>query len=139
MNISRAAIMDRLTKWSKAWDDHDLDAVMELFHEDTVFVNWTGSKVSGKDNLAKAWKPWFDNHGGFLFEIEDIFIDEETQKILYQWELSWPSSEKGYEGKPEVRQGVDVMHLKDGLIINKLTFSKTTVNVDSVRVKLKAG
>jgi hypothetical protein len=43
------------------------------------------------------------------------------------------------EGKPERRRGVDVMHFRDGLIIKKYTYSKTTLEIGGERVKLTAG
>ncbi len=135
---TRREIEKVLIKWNQSWDDHDLDGVMELFHEDVLFENWTGGKAEGKEALRQVWAPWFANHGGFLFTEEDTFIDEAEQKVLYQWRLDWPSIEKGYEGMPEKRRGIDVMHFKDGKIIKKLTYSKTTVEIDGKRVRLSA-
>ena len=136
MKLTKNEIKDALTRWNQAWDDHDLDGVMELFHDDVVFDNWTGGKARGIDALRKAWQPWFANHGGFRFTPEDTFIDEDEQKVLYRWTLDWPSFEKGFEGKPEARRGVDVIHFQDGKIIQKLTYSKTTVEIDGKRIAL---
>ena len=136
MILSRGEIIDLLRGWNHAWDDHDLDGVMELFHDDVAFDNWTGGRAEGKDALRKAWEPWFKNHGGFRFMEEETFIDEKEQKALYRWLLEWPSTEKGYEGKTEKRRGVDVIHFKDGRIINKLTYSKTTIEIDGKRFPL---
>ncbi len=134
--MKRDEIRSALRKWNQAWDHHDLTGVMELFHDEIYFENWTGAKAQGKKALREAWAPWFANHGGFRFRPEDIFIDEQEQKVLYQWELSWPSMEKGYEGKTEKRRGVDVIHFKEGKIIRKLTYCKTTIEIDGNRVKL---
>ncbi len=136
--LSRDEIKAALQKWNKAWDEHDLEGVMELFHEEILFENWTGARVKGKQALHQAWAPWFANHGGFRFTEEDTFIDEAGQKVLYQWHLDWPSPEKGYQGKHERRSGVDVMHFQDGKIIRKSTYSKTTLEVEGKRVKLLA-
>jgi len=138
VRLTKDQIRKALTQWNKAWDEHDLDGVMELFHEDILFENFTGGKVEGKQNLRKAWFSWFSNHGGFRFIEEETFIDEEEQKVLYRWILHWPSFERGCEGKPEIRRGVDVIHFKDGKIIKKLTYSKTTVEIDGVRMRLSA-
>ena len=62
--------------------------------------------------------------------------EEVEQKAFDRWYFDWTSMEKGYEGKPERRRGVDVIHFKDGKIIEKLTYSKTTVEIDGKRVKL---
>ena len=136
MLSSRSEIKSKLIKWNQAWDRHDLEGVMQLFHEDVLFENWTGAKIRGRDSLEKAWAPWFESHGGFRFTEEDTFIDEAEQKVLYRWQLDWPSMEKGFEGRPESRRGVDVLHFKDGKIIKKLTYSKTTLEIDGQRIPL---
>jgi ketosteroid isomerase-like protein len=136
MKLSRTEIEKSLRKWNLAWDNHDLDGVMELFHVDIQFDNWTGGRVRGKENLRKAWTPWFENHGGFKFIEEETFIDVEEQKVLYRWALEWPSMEPGQEGKLEKRRGVDVIHFEDGKIINKFTYSKTSIEIDGKRHSL---
>lgn len=130
MVLSRGEIRDTLNAWNEAWNRHDLDEVMGLFHDDILFENWTGGQAQGKEALRKAWAPWFANHGGFRFTEEETFIDEKEQKVLFRWLLEWPSFEKGYKGKLEKRRGVDVIHIKDGKIIQKLTYSKTTIDID---------
>ena len=138
MKLSRQEIIDALTLWGKAWDAYDIDGVMTLFHEDVIFDNWTGGQAQGKEVLFNAWAPWFKDHGNFKFTPEDTFVDVDEQKVLYRWTLDWPSMESAYAGKPERRRGVDVIHFKDGKIIQKLTYSKTTVEIEGERVKLTA-
>ena len=55
--LTKDEIKAALQKWSQAWDNHDLDGVMELFHEDIEFDNWTGGKARGKKTLREAWYP----------------------------------------------------------------------------------
>jgi len=136
--LSRSNLKNLLKKWNQAWDRHDLDGVMQLFHEDVLFDNWTGARARGRDNLKKAWAGWFENYGGFRFTGEDTFIDETEQKVLYRWQLDWPSMERGFEGKHESRRGVDVLHFKDEKIIEKLTYCKTSIEIAGQRVSLTA-
>jgi ketosteroid isomerase-like protein len=136
--LSKTEILKALAKWNKAWDNHDLNGVMALFHENIVFENWTGGRAEGKEALGKAWEPWFKNHGGFRFTGEDTFVDEAAQKVLYEWTLDWPSNEKGYQGKREKRRGLDVMHFQDGKIIHKSTYCKTILEIEGKRVRLVA-
>jgi ketosteroid isomerase-like protein len=138
MLLSRKQIKKALTQWNRAWNSHDFDGVMELFHDEILFENWTGGRAKGKEALRHAWSPWFKNHGGFRFTEEETFIDEVEQKALYRWRLDWPSLEQCYEGRPERRWGVDVLHFRDGKIVQKLTYSKTTVEIDGERVRLSA-
>jgi len=136
--LCRDEIQKALAQWNQSWDGHDLEGVMELFHKDIIFENWTGARVRGKEALQRAWEPWFQKHGGFRFIGKDIFIDEGQQKVLYQWTLEWPSNAKGYLGKPERRDGVDVMHFKDGKIIRKSSYSKSTLEIEGKKVNLVA-
>ncbi len=76
MSLTRQDIKKALKQWNLAWANHDLEGVMELFHEDVVFENWTGGKASGKEALKKAWQSWFAHHGDFQFTEEETFIDE---------------------------------------------------------------
>jgi ketosteroid isomerase-like protein len=138
MLLSRDEIRDALNAWNEAWNRHDLDEIMKLFHDDILFENWTGGTAKGKEILRKAWASWFANHGGFRFTEEETFIDEQEQKALYRWLLEWPSFEAGYTGKPEKRRGVDVIHFKDGKIIAKLSYSKTTIDIDGEKLVLSA-
>ena len=54
MKLSRDEIKMKLREWNLAWNNHDLDRVMELFHEDVFFENWTGAYVKGKHNLENV-------------------------------------------------------------------------------------
>jgi ketosteroid isomerase-like protein len=134
--LTREQIVEMMTRWNLAWNEHDIEKVAALFHDDIVFESWTGATIRGAEALKKAWEPWFRNHGGFRFRTEDLFADEKAQKVLFQWSLDWPSTERGYQGKPERRRGVDVMHFKDDRIIHKYTYSKTTLEVGGKSVRL---
>lgn len=136
MSLSKTDIEKIMIRWSEAWNRHDLDEVMDLFHEDAVFENWTGGSAQGKGNVRNAWIPWFANHGGFRFVTEQFIIVEDEQKVVWQWYLDWPSMEKGYEGKPERRRGVDIIRFQDGKVIEKITYSKTTVEIDRKQLRL---
>lgn len=136
--LSRKEINEVLAKWYQAWNEHNLDRVMELLHDEVIFENWTGIKVKGKEALRQAWSSWFRNHGGFRFTEEETFIDETKQKVVCRWQLEWPSFEKSYKGMIERRPGVDILDFQDGKIIQKLTYSKTTVEIDGEKVRLSA-
>ncbi|RJQ77933.1 MAG: nuclear transport factor 2 family protein [Desulfobacteraceae bacterium] len=132
MALSREEIRNALKDWNRAWERFDLEGVMALMHADVLFENWTGGKAVGKNALRKAWQPWFAQ-GGFRFVEEETFIDEKEQKVLFRWLLEWPCTEPQCHGKIEKRRGVDVIHFQDGKIIHKLTYSKTTVEIDGQR------
>jgi hypothetical protein len=138
MQLSRPEILDQFDVWLKSWNEHDLEGVMDFIHENILFENWNGSCVSGKGLLKKAWERWFDNHGNFKFSTEDLFIDEPQQKIAFSWKLEWPSLEKNYFGQPEIRRGMDILHLENGKIKTKITYSKTVFQIDNQSITLIA-
>ena len=137
MKLNKKEIKALLEQWNLAWENYDFDKMMAFYHDDIYFENWNGAYIKGIEALEKSWKPWFDNHGNFKFIEEETFIDEDLQKALYRWVLKWPSMESGFKGKPEIRKGVDVIHFKDGKIIKKLTYSKTTIEIDDKRISLE--
>lgn len=134
--LTRDEMSSAFARWGAAWNEHDLDGVMDLFHDEIYFENWNGGSIRGKENLREAWAPWFTNHGDFKFTTEETFIDEVDQKMLFRWQLDSPSFEKGQGDKHEARRGLDVLHFRDGKIIEKLTYSKTTIELDGERVRL---
>jgi len=50
--LTRDEIRKAMEKWNESWEIHDLHGVMELFHEDLIFENWTGGKAQGKEALS---------------------------------------------------------------------------------------
>lgn len=138
MILTKDEILNRFNKWLKAWDEYDLDAVMEFIHEEVLFENWDGLTVSGSNALKKLWAPWFIFNGNFKFSVEDLFIDEQAQKITFQWKFDGPSFEKEFKGKMESRRGVDILQLLDGKINKKICYSKTNILIDSAMVLLTA-
>jgi hypothetical protein len=123
--------------WLLAWNEHNLNEVMKIIHEDIVFENWNGVKIVGKKALQRSWMPWFLNHEDFKFFMEDVSFDENEQKMIFLWSLKWPSRLNRYKGKSEIRRGVDILHFMDGKIIQKQTYSKTTIEIEGFSVSLE--
>ena len=92
--LTRDEMAKTFAEWGVAWNEHDLDGVMDLFHDEIYFENWNGGSVRGKENLREAWAPWFANHGDFKFTTEETFIDEVDQKMLFRWQLDSPAGQK---------------------------------------------
>ena len=138
MNLSRKEGIDGVREWLIAWNNHDLVGVMSFVHENIVFENFTGEIIIGKEQLKKAWIPWFINHGNFRFIEEDLFFDVDEQKLILKWRLERPSTEKLLMGKPEIRRGVDVIHFENGKVIQKHSYSKTVILVEGLQRVLRA-
>lgn len=137
MNSSKDDIILIFKEWLIAWNEHNLTEVMKIIDEDIVFENWNGEKIMGKKALQRSWMPWFLNHGNFTFSIEDVFFEENEQKMTFLWLLKWPSRINLYKGKNELRRGVDILHFKEGKIIQKQTYSKTSIEIEGLSVSLE--
>jgi hypothetical protein len=134
--LAREEMAACLLAWQSAWNRHDLEGVLALFDEDVLFDTWTGQCLQGKVLLRRVWAPWFANHGDFCFSDEETFVDEQEQKAVFRWRLEWPSPERGCTGRPEIRRGIDVLHFRNGLIVRKLSYSKTTITIDGASAPL---
>ena len=134
--IASYGLQTIVEQWMERWNDHDLDAVMTLFHEDASFVSWSGQRIKGKKSIRRAWADWFRNHGNFVFSIELVATDEAQQVVTIQWQLVWPSHEQAYLNKKELRKGVDIVHFKDGLIVLKKSYCQTVLIIDTEKVCL---
>ncbi len=115
----------------EAWNCHDMDEVMSLFHDDIIYISWNGKQVNGKKSLRRAWRSWFNNHSGFKFCEEETFVDKTLQKALFRWLLEWPSKIPGYEGMPGIRKGVEVRHFHEDKIIKKLTYVQSIMSINN--------
>ncbi len=134
--MTRDELARTIDEWLSAWDRHDLDGVIALFSEEAVFETWTGLRVEGREKIRKAWAKWFEE-GGFRFISEDIVIDEEKQTVAFSWIYEGPA--KCFDGKIEKRRGIDLIRFKDGLITEKITWTKTSLEVEGRRITLTSG
>jgi hypothetical protein len=134
--MTRKEIESTMERWLDAWDRHDLEGVADLFEKNAVFETWTGLKIEGRDNIRKAWEKWFDA-GGFRFISEEMVIDELNQIVVFPWLYEGPA--KCFGGKTEKRRGIDLIRFENGLITEKVTYTKTTLEVEGRRITLTSG
>jgi uncharacterized protein (TIGR02246 family) len=50
----RAQLTSIVDKWEKAWNSHDMKAFASLFHEDGVWVLWTGDVWKGRKSIEEG-------------------------------------------------------------------------------------
>ncbi|MFN2588084.1 MAG: nuclear transport factor 2 family protein [Actinomycetota bacterium] len=107
---------DVVSRFNRAWNDHDLEAALAWVTDDVVFESTSpapdGLRRVGKPAVAATWEPIFaDTYS--RFDIEDSFAvgDRVVQLWRYQWD-------GGYV------RGVDLIRLRDGKISEKLSYVK---------------
>ena len=105
-----------LDRFTRAWNDHDLDSALELVTDDCVFEGTypppEGERFVGKEELRRAWREVFENPRSH-FETEELFVAGD--RVVQRWRYTW--------GDGAIR-GVDVIRVRDGLICEKLSYVK---------------
>jgi len=83
-------------EWVKAWNDHDLEAILSHYAEDVVFHSprirmVTGRDVdfvTGKAELRSYWSAALERLRNLYFEIEQVLPGSNAMTILYTNERS---------------------------------------------------
>ncbi len=115
-------MLSLIENFNKAFNLHDVDAMMELMTEDCLFENTfpppDGECVRGKNNVRKFWDTFFKKSPRATIEIEEIIIcgDRIFQRWVYHWQE--PSGKKGHV------RGVDIFLIRDSLIHEKRSYVK---------------
>ncbi len=79
-------------EWCAAWNAHDLDRVLALFHDDVVFSSPlaaamlpdTAGRIEGKAALRTYWTEGLRRIPDLHFTIEAVFEGVETLVIQYR-------------------------------------------------------
>ena len=114
--MGTADVQDLAVRYGAAWAAHDVDAIMALHTEDTVFhlhgggepaVGWTATREA----FAKAMEEWPD----IGFERKRVHIG--SGHFVSEYEMSATR-----DGREIVCDGVDVFSVQDGLVARKDTY-----------------
>jgi limonene-1,2-epoxide hydrolase len=109
-------------EFNKAFNRHDIKAMMQLMSDDCLFENTNpapdGTKIKGKDAVTLFWEDFFRESPHAHIEIEEIF--SLSFRCVMRWQYNWvdPSGQSG-----NVR-GVDIFKVTNGLITEKLSYVK---------------
>jgi ketosteroid isomerase-like protein len=114
--MDESAARELLEAFGQAWNDHDLDAALELTTENVVFESTgpapDGERSVGRDAVRAAWQPIFADLAS-SFTVEELFVagDRALQRWVYRW------------GDGHVR-GVDLFILREGKVAEKVSYVK---------------
>jgi hypothetical protein len=79
-------------QWVRAWNAHDIEAVLDHFHDDVVFtspvaarvVPESGGVVHGKEALRDYWMAALAKQPDLKFELIGVYCGESTLVINYR-------------------------------------------------------
>ena len=121
LQTTRSELETLLDRFMDAWARHDLDDAMACMAEDSRYDEFDGRVWQGKDAVREGFLPQFrGDYGDIQFLEEDRFIDAAAGRMLVRWicRFDWKGAERRW-------RGLDILHARDGLITEKLTYAKT--------------
>ena len=121
--MERATLADLVVRFTEYFNANDLEGVRALMTEDAIYEEFTGTINRGKAAIRAAFVPQFrGDFGKMRFETEDLFVDAEAGKALIRWVCTL-ETKRG----PAGWRGLDILHVANGLVTQKLTYAKAKV------------
>ena len=122
-SMTRAELEDLVLRFTDAFNRDDLDAVMGFLADDAIYEEFNGTRSHGSAAIRAAFEPQFrGDYGRIRFHTEDLFVDPDAGRALIRWRCSIER-----DGSRRVWRGLDVLHVRDGRIIEKHTYAKADV------------
>lgn len=113
--------LDAVDRFNTAFNNHDVDAVMEAMTEDCVFESTNpapdGARVVGQAAVRTFWTQFFQANPDAFFEAEDVFAS--GNRCVVRWIYR-----KTKNGEPWHLRGVDVFRVVDGKVAEKMAYVK---------------
>ena len=113
---TRAAV----DRFNDAFNRHDVDAVMHAMTDDCVFESTSppdGERHVGSAAVRTAWEAFFAASPTARFDGEDVVVVGD--RCVVQWRYTWTE-----DGSARHLRGVDVLHVRDGLVAEKCAYVK---------------
>ena len=121
--MERERLAELVMQFTEAFNREDLDGVMSFMAEDAVYDEFNGTRNQGAAAIRAAFEPQFrGDYGKLRFHTEDLFVDAPAGKALIRW-LCTLETRRG----PAAWRGLDIIHVENGRITEKLTYAKAKV------------
>jgi steroid delta-isomerase-like uncharacterized protein len=126
-------------RYNRAWNDHDLDAIMAMHAPDMVFENHTaGESAQGsevREHIASIFETWPDIRFETrrLYARDGVVTQEWTATATHASTMRRGDLVAEPSGKKIEWRGVDVIPFEDGLVKRKDVYS------DSVSILRQIG
>jgi ketosteroid isomerase-like protein len=121
--VDHADAMLMLKAIAKAFDEHDLEAIMVHFDDDAVFEAprgtepW-GTRFIGREAIGAAFAARFSGIPDIRYQQDEHFVDGD--RGASEWTLSGTTT----EGQRIEVRGCDLWTLRDGKVVKKDSYWK---------------
>ncbi len=119
--VAPTTLIDAARQFTRAFNENDLDGVMEWFAADSVYDQFDGTQARCRDEIRTAFEPQFAGAFGVMkFNEEELFVDADERKAM----ISWSCSIESKRGTVSWR-GLDLLSFDERLkITRKSTYAK---------------
>ena len=119
-----------IDRYNAAWNAHDVDAILEMHTDDSVFENHTTGDLNvGLDAIGSAIRGIFTVFPDLEFETrrryvrDDLVVQEWTARGTHLGKMNRSGMEVEPTGKSVEYRGMDVIPVKDGRVARKDVYS----------------
>lgn len=126
MLASQSALVDLATRYSKAWNERDVEAILALHSDDSTFhVHGVGSRTTGKKAIRGALDAFFNTWSHTRFEgrarylAEDHWVLEYTLHATLSAALLVGTQTIEGTGQEVSFEGVDIVRVSNGQVASK--------------------
>jgi steroid delta-isomerase-like uncharacterized protein len=128
--VEGAELQEFIDRYNEAWNGHDVDAIVAMHTDDSVFENHvTGDVNVGREAISNAIRGIFRVFPDLSFEgrrqyiREDLVVQEWTARGTHEGTISRGGIELEPTGKPVEYRGMDVIPIRGGLVARKDVYS----------------
>jgi steroid delta-isomerase-like uncharacterized protein len=128
--VDGAELQDFIDRYNDAWNAHDVDAIVAMHTDDSVFENHvTGDANVGREQIGTAIRGIFSVFPDLSFEgrrqyvREDLVVQEWTARGTHEGTMTRSGIEVPPTGKRVEYKGMDVIPIRDGLVARKDVYS----------------
>jgi ketosteroid isomerase-like protein len=116
------ATLAAVRRFLDAFARHDVDGIMAAMTEDCVFENTypppDGERHVGQAAVRGFWERFFRDTPSAAFETEEMFAG--GARCAVRWLYRWRNA----DGSAGHVRGVDLLRVRDGKVVEKLSYVK---------------
>ena len=127
---ARHPLEDVIAAYGDAWNRHDVEAILAMHTEDSVFENHvTGDVNVGREAIGRAITGIFSVFPDLAFETrrayvrEDLVVQEWTATGTHEGTMTRSGIEVAPTGRKVDYKGMDVIPIRDSLVARKDVYS----------------
>jgi steroid delta-isomerase-like uncharacterized protein len=128
--LKGAELQKFIDRYNAAWNDHDVETIVAMHTDDSVFENHTTGDVNvGKDAIGNAIRGIFTVFPDLEFETrrqyvrEGLIVQEWTARGTHLGKMTRAGLEVEPTGKHVEYRGMDVIPIEDGKVARKDVYS----------------